>query len=486
MEATKQTKMTKEDLHLSWKDKLNIIRDNRYFLMLFPIVMLAVMILIFGVATAGRFFKLSVMKGILSQAIIIGTCATGVAFIYSNGNLDISIGAVLGLAATLGVKAYNVTQSVVVMILATVAVALGLMAFNCTMSVVCNIKTITVAIVVTQIYGAISTLLIGGSGKIDLAMSVAAMLEDGGFRYVAFFGYFMRNLVTSFCFALGLNCNLPVGRMDTSTGSQMYLACIIGGNIALSLNLGGIGVLVFSMLFGMLAGGFVGFLFINMRILPMVLGLGISLVYECISFSMYNQQGLNLFGKPGVSILSNWGFIIVVTLLVMLVMTYLFQYSGFGYNRRAIQGNQKLAHDAGINIYKNAFLCYVAAGALVAIAGVFDTAYKSSLVPVLGMNSNSTVFANMFPMAVGVWLSKKSNPVVGILAGSLSVQFLILGLAKFTAIGVSDYMQTCIKYSVWLIFMIYRMNEDKFDHIKAKHARIALARKTRAQRAVAA
>ena len=98
MEATKQTKMTKEDLHLSWKDKLNIIRDNRYFLMLFPIVMLAVMILIFGVATAGRFFKLSVMKGILSQAIIIGTCATGVAFIYSNGNLDISIGAVLGLA----------------------------------------------------------------------------------------------------------------------------------------------------------------------------------------------------------------------------------------------------------------------------------------------------------------------------------------------------------------------------------------------------
>lgn len=141
MEATKQTKMTKEDLHLSWKDKLNIIRDNRYFLMLFPIVMLAVMILIFGVATAGRFFKLSVMKGILSQAIIIGTCATGVAFIYSNGNLDISIGAVLGLAATLGVKAYSVTQSVVVMILATVAVALGLMAFNCTMSVVCNIKT---------------------------------------------------------------------------------------------------------------------------------------------------------------------------------------------------------------------------------------------------------------------------------------------------------------------------------------------------------
>lgn len=295
----------------------------------------------------------------------------------------------------------------------------------------------------------------------------------------------MRNLVSSFCFALGLNCNMALGRMDTSTGSQMYLACIIGGNLALSMNLGGVGVLVFSLLLGMIAGGFVGFLFINLRILPMVLGLGISLVYECISFSTYNQQGLNLFGKPGVSILSDRMFIILVTVIIMVVMTYLFQYSSFGYKRRAIQGNQKLANDAGINIYVNALLCYVAAGALVAVAGVFDTAYKSNLVPVLGMNSNSTVFSNMFPMAVGLWLAKKSNPVIGILAGSLSVQFLVLGLAKFTNIGMSDYMQTCIKYSVWLVFMIYRMNEDKIQLFKDKRARVALAKATRAQRAAA-
>ena len=291
----------------------------------------------------------------------------------------------------------------------------------------------------------------------------------------------MRNLVSSFCFALGLNCNLPVGRMDTSTGSQMYLGCILGGNLALSLNLGGVGVLIFSMLVGMLAGGFVGFLFIHLRILPMVLGLGISLVFECISFSVNSQQGLNLFGKQGVEILSNWGFIAAVTVIILLVMTYLYQYSSFGYNRRAIQGNQKLANDSGINIYVNAVLCYIAAGALVAVAGVFDTAYKSSLVPVLGMNSNATVFANMFPMAVGVWLARRTNPVIGILAGALSVQFLVVGLAKFTTVGLSDYMQTCIKYAVWLLFMIYRMNEYRFQYHKDRKARIKLARETRAR-----
>lgn len=295
----------------------------------------------------------------------------------------------------------------------------------------------------------------------------------------------MRNLASTFCFALGLNCNMPQGRMDTSTGAQMYLACILGGNVALSMNLGGVGILVFSLVLGLLLGSFTGVLFVNLRILPMVLGLGISLVYECISFSMYDQQGLNLFGKQGVEILSSKVFIVVVTLLVIAVMTYMFQYSSFGYNRRAIQGNQKLASDSGINIYINAVLCYTLAGALVAVAGVFDTAYKSNLVPVLGMNSNSTVFAAMFPMAVGMWLSRKSNPVIGILSGALAVQILVIGLSKFTAVGLSSYWQTCLKYGCWLVFMIYRMNEDKLMQMKARRERIALAKSTRAKRAAA-
>jgi len=277
-----------------------------------------------------------------------------------------------------------------------------------------------------------------------------------------------------------------LGRMDTSTGAQMYLACIFGGNIALSLGLGGVGVMAFSVVFGMIAGGIAGFLFINLRILPMVLGLGLSLVYECISFSANNQQGLNLFGKAGVGILSDKFFILLVCIVIMVVMTYLFQYSSFGYNRRAIQGNQKLANDSGINIYFNTFLCYLIAGALVAVAGVFDTAYKSSLTPVLGMSSNSTVFANMFPMAVGIWLSKRTNPVIGVLAGSLSVQFLVIGLSKFTNVGLSSTMQSCIKYSIWLLFMVYRMNEHKIKYYRNRASRVALSRTTRTGRVAVA
>lgn len=181
----------KKELKLTLGDRIEIIRTHRYFLAVFPFVILVLMIIAFGAATSGRFFTPRVLKGIFSQAVIIGTCATGVAFIYSNGNLDISIGAVLGLAATLGVKAFTATGSVAALILVTLGCAMVLMLFNCTLSVVCHIKTITVAIVMTQIYGAVSTLLIGGAGKLDIPYETSKMLQSANFSQIAFLIYFV-------------------------------------------------------------------------------------------------------------------------------------------------------------------------------------------------------------------------------------------------------------------------------------------------------
>lgn len=235
MTATSSVKSPEKELHLNWKERIDVIRSNRWFLMTFPFAMLAVIILIFGAATGGNFFRVSVLKGILSQAIIIGTCATGVAFIYSNGNLDISIGSVLGMGATLGVLVHNATGSTPLLILVSVGVSLALMAFNCTMSVVFNIKTITVAIVVTQIYGAITTLLIGGAGTIDIPYETSSLLEDGGFRYLAFFGYFFFCLIVYHFTKVGRELRFLGGneacarQTGISNGKATYVSFLMAG-----------------------------------------------------------------------------------------------------------------------------------------------------------------------------------------------------------------------------------------------------------------
>lgn len=284
-----------------------------------------------------------------------------------------------------------------------------------------------------------------------------------------------RNLISSLAFALAISTNLSCGRMDLSLGAQMYAGVIFGGNVALSFGLGGVGILALAMVVGGLCGLLIGFLFIKLKILPMVLGLGMTLVFECCCFMINNQQGVIFFGRPGVEILSNISFIFMVSALLVLVTTYLFQFSVYGYRYRAIQGSQKLAQDAGINIYSNCVYSYIIAGVLSAVAGVFTTAYAGSLTPVLGMASNGKVFSNMFPMVLGIWIGNFChNQQIGVLAGSLTVNILTLALAK---LGLGMNEQNVIVYTLFLLFTVYNTNKSKIAYAKARKARIAQAKK---------
>lgn len=290
-----------------------------------------------------------------------------------------------------------------------------------------------------------------------------------------------RNLISTIAFALAISTNLNCGRMDLSLGAQMYAGTIFGGNIAITMGWGGIGMLICSMIIGGLCGLITGIIFVNMRILPMVLGLGMTLVFECLCFMVNKQQGVTVYGKPGIDILSNVSFIILVVLALVVVSTYLFQFSRFGYRYRAIQGNQKLAADAGINIYSNCIICYLIGGMLVACAGVFIAVYSGSLTPVLGMSSNGFVFSNMFPMILGAWIgSFCNNCQIGVLMGGISVNLLSISLSKM---GLSISNQNVIIYMLFLAFVIYNTNKNKLTYRKSKAARIALAEETLRARA---
>lgn len=100
------------------------------------------------------------------------------------------MGNAMALAATLGALAYNTTESIVCMVAVCITAGTLLLLFNCTLSVVFRIKTITVAIVMIQLYSAIVSEILGpNSIKVDYA--VCKMLENAGFRYAAFIGYFV-------------------------------------------------------------------------------------------------------------------------------------------------------------------------------------------------------------------------------------------------------------------------------------------------------
>lgn len=211
------------------------MKDNRYLSTAFPFLILVVVFVLFAIVTKGRFARKSVILGILSQTVIIGTCATGISFIYSNGNLDISIGSVIALSGTLGALAFQATGSTLVFVGVVIVVALALMMFNCTLSSLLHIKTISVAIVVMQIYTAISTHLMNSEGVLSIDSAVGEQLHYGPFRFTTFFLYLAICIVVYHCTPVGRTLRLIGGnekfseQTGISTVKATYISYLFAG-----------------------------------------------------------------------------------------------------------------------------------------------------------------------------------------------------------------------------------------------------------------
>lgn len=288
----------------------------------------------------------------------------------------------------------------------------------------------------------------------------------------------IRNSGIATCITLALSFNIPTGRMDLSLGAQRVAATIIGGNIALLLGLGGVGIVIFATIFGLIFGSIVGILFVTLRIPPMVLGVGMALVFECIGFASFNSQGLQIYGAKDVDSLSNMGFIIGIVCIIAVFNLIVVKYTTFGYHQRAIQGSQKIAHNSGINIFRNAVICYMLAGGFASVSGVFDAAYKGALDAGLGLSSTGTVMANCFPLFLGGYIARWCNQPVGIIVACITLALYKNGLS---ALNLTTTATELASITTFLLFLIFLANQKLFKNRKEVADRIQLARQTRSE-----
>jgi len=293
----------------------------------------------------------------------------------------------------------------------------------------------------------------------------------------------IRNAGIVAALAFALNMNMDAGRMDMSLGAQRVAGTICGGLLAQTLGLGGVWVLVFSIAFGLIYGALVGWAFVTLRVPPMVLGLGMSCILECIGFAVSGGVGLKLVGSEGIEVLSNVNFTITVVAIMAVFMLILMTYSTFSYKYRAVSGNQNIARNAGINIFTNVVICYTIGGALVCVGGVLSAAFSGSLDATMGMTSNGVVLNQLFVMMLGgSYLSRYINQAMGIISASVAMSVFTMGL---TAFNVSDAMASSIKMILFIIFLTYMANEHLYQQHKADKARIAQAQAIKAERAKA-
>lgn len=283
----------------------------------------------------------------------------------------------------------------------------------------------------------------------------------------------VRNAGISTILALALSFNLTSGRLDLSLGAQRLAGTIIGGNLAQQLGLSGIWLLVFAFAFGLFFGFVTGVMFILTRVPPMVLGVGMGLIWEVLPFLYTGGKGLNLYGMKGNEIINNTYFTIICMVVIASICAILMNSTRYGYELKAIQGNQLVARNSGINVFKNAVICYTLAGGLACIGGMFDATYTTQMTANLGLASNGVVTANMFPMMLGAFIGQWSNDAVGTITASLSIQIFLYGL---TQLEFSSPNSSAINSVLFVIFLVYLANKEVFKIKRMERNRIKQAK----------
>lgn len=93
---------------------------------------------------------------------------------------------------------------------------------------------------------------------------------------------YFRGLAYVLLLSLGVSINLHTGRFDFSTGAVMLIGGIVGAKIGYMSGGGPVAMILSAAVVGAVTGGVVGLLYVLLRLPPMIIGLGMTLIIEGI------------------------------------------------------------------------------------------------------------------------------------------------------------------------------------------------------------
>lgn len=257
--------------------------------------------------------------------------------------------------------------------------------------------------------------------------------------------------------ALAMSYNLTCGRFDFSVGATILLAAIIGGNIVKENKLGPLALLVIIVLIAALCGLISGIAYAALKIPPMVVSIGITMIYEAIALLFNRSKGVKMIGNSAL-VFSRPPYSLLVVGIAVLLLIFLFNFTSFGYEWRMLRSGQKIAVDIGINEKRNAVLCYVIAGVLLGIAACMYLSKYGTVAPEVGLSSSSFFMSAFLPLFIGGAIEKYSDKNIGVLMGAFTQAIITSGFGK---LGFGSSLQTVLNGVIVMAFLVYTSNSYK-------------------------
>lgn len=169
-------------------------RRMQLLIRILPFAALGILFAAFVAVVLMKGYRLDMyLQIVFNEGVVLAAVATGAIFIYTLGTFDISLGASTLFAATMGVMAYNATESFALMVLAIFASGIICSLLNSVLASVFHIPafvtTVAMMSVLTAVAGQFITTKGGALGGISIPGSVVAPFDAIGVKLVILVGF---------------------------------------------------------------------------------------------------------------------------------------------------------------------------------------------------------------------------------------------------------------------------------------------------------
>ena len=266
---------------------------------------------------------------------------------------------------------------------------------------------------------------IGGHGVLNIftGQALSSILTDAAYMTIV---------------ALGIGFQLKFGRFDFCGGALIVVSATIGGVVADAVS-GGIVVLM---------------------LVSIITGIVLSVINASVLAYLFEAiPGIVLGGDAGPDIMfmeeyKSLGLFPLILVPFAIACIIYFCYDKFtvvGRQSTLLARNQGAAVNIGINEKANTIVCYVISGLLFGLAGAVYATQNTLVVITTPLQTAGTLFSNIIPSLVGLFLSRFIDDTLGTFVGAFTISMLYFCLE---AMGVLSGMRT-IYYAVFLAIFIF-------------------------------
>ena len=290
------------------------------------------------------------------------------------------------------------------------------------------------------------------------AINGIALFESEG-NWIAFLRATASVMLTTFA----LSINLGSGRFDFSIGAVSLLSSVISATICIKLGLPAWIMLIISITVGCVLGLISGAIYVLTKLPPIIVSLGVTLLFEGAAFAFTDGYGVSFVTNTDLTGFPSIINYIIVIVIGLAAVIFIFDFTKFGYNYKALLSGQTVSVNMGIHEIPNTLGCYTIAGALMGIVGFLSSTNTGTIQMALNFGSIGVMFTAFLPMFIGGFIGRFCNDKVGYFLGAMTTAFISIMYAR---LKVDSSVQQIVTAVILVVFLIYLNNENKLIELR--------------------